>query len=1068
MAIRPSTNNNSGFPNQWQQTPALATSPAFVARPIPANMSNEEWTHERNAEVAFRNSEGLGKRFITCKSFKENVENPAINNDNLLNPLYDRERGIEPSILNSIFSALARKLNISEESARTNVRHFLRTQDYDGKTLIDQTADYYSAQREIQISIGSLHSIASLLLKAKREPSLRNQLLAQARESFKGLPDRAKGMLCETIWRLDGARNIPDYGYYRILENIEILLDHQHTNPIQTALNQYSRLNSQYNLTIAYIYPQEIPQKYTEETFRETTRVYQLQAFRNFLNDPYKDNAFLVKKFRELDPQLKELFSHLVWIAFYGPTQLGFGTNQIEADVRLLTRMRNPQGIDVISQLLTHYRERLKCEQLIVEKKEMKAARDHELGEFILNFNRPGANRLGLILGLNPAIRGALSFLIWDLHRRPQGDPNYGENKIKENPLCIFSGTPSLMNRYQRDLDETSTREIRELEQKMAQAQNTLTSAYATSKFIPEAPFDTSTDVLRRQSGLIDQLPPNLRVAMVTAELSGVVSLGGLAGAVDGMARALPKTRVILPKYLGPIPHSVLAQCKEKPEYRISTCGRTIRVYKVNIRGIRCYLIDIPDLLTIPNNPDGTTGNFYNGDYHHVKQRWAVFQSAAADLVVSFSKKENPVQLVQCHDSQVGLVPELIATRYPDEFRQGKTPVTVFTYHNNMEPCSYTDERCQELMKEIGLGKRDTNSFIEALWRADVVTTVSPQFGIESQTPLFGRGMERAVRIAASRGKLFGITNGRTGGLDPRNHKDLEKWSSNGIPKDLRLKIKSFQNLTPLEYKEFSKALKEIRKEFCDYLRRNKLADLDPEKPIVLNFGRFDSTQKGIGHLPEIMDEVLKAGAQFVCIGLEPDEKAKATLAQMQAMTKGRKGVLILEDKKENGVLRYQGVFGRLMRLMPDLAIFPSEFEPCGLVQGEMHGDGIPVIATDTGGFRNTIATEGPRFNGYLFKRCQKWNSPEQVAEIRKTVREALQKEAPYFARSRSNDLATQMPYLERRLGIMHRAQQETWESTSDPSDLSPIRRLELAYAKGFEKRKTRDVIPTDLRTLQV
>ena len=552
MAIRPS--NNPGTPNQWSQTPAPVNSPAFVARPIPANMSTEEWTHERNAEIAFRNSETLGKRFITCKSFKDNVENPAINNDNLLNPLYDRERGIEPSILSSIFSTLARKLNLSDEAARINVRHLLRAQDYDGKSLIDQAADYYSNLRDIQISIGSLNAIAALLLKAKRELSQRNQLLAQARESFKSLPDRAKGILCETIWRLDGARNIPDYGYYRILENIEILLDYQHTNPIQTALSQCSRLNPQYNLNIAYTYPQEIPQRYTEEMFRETTRIYQLQAFRNFLNDPYKDNAFLVKKFRELDPQLKELFCHLVWIAFYAPTQIGFGGNQIESDVRLLTRMRNPQGNDIVSQFLTHYRERLKCEQQMLEKREMKAALDAEIGEFVVKFNRPGANRLGLFQALSPPIRNALCFLVWDYYKQPQGDPCFGENKIAENPLCLFGGTPSIMNRYQRDLDENFTREIRELEQKLAQSQNTLTNAYAQSKFIPEAPMDTSTDALRLQNGLINQLPPNLRVAMVTAELSGVVSLGGLAGAVDGMARSLPKTRVILPKYLGPIP----------------------------------------------------------------------------------------------------------------------------------------------------------------------------------------------------------------------------------------------------------------------------------------------------------------------------------------------------------------------------------------------------------------------------------------------------------------------------------------------------------------------------------
>ena len=398
----------------------------------------------------------------------------------------------------------------------------------------------------------------------------------------------------------------------------------------------------------------------------------------------------------------------------------------------------------------------------------------------------------------------------------------------------------------------------------------------------------------------------------------------------------------------------------------------------------------------------------------------------------------------------------------------------MFTFHNNLEPNTYDNDQTIDIIARHGLQRRGMNSFMEALADADMITTVSETFSKEAQTPTFGNGMDQSVKIAALQGKMVGIVNGNSNGWDPRKDEQLEKWKSaiegpnKGSVPDLRYGPDS---------PDLADKIITCQKEVCAYLKSlafddEAYADLDPEKPIIMYVGRYDSSQKGMEKFRLIMEETLRNGCQFICAGIrnENDRDAKAMIDQLKQRARelGKKGVLILDDKKENNKFKFQGVFGSLLRAATTCAVFPSKYEPCGIVQGELNRFGKKAIATRTGGFADTITVEGPNANGYLFRRDDYWHSEEQDREIVATLRIALdyakaQQHAMYHG-----DADAKKPYLDAMKTIMYNALHSTWEETPDGS-LSAVRKIELAMAKAFANTKRRgESLIANLKTLKV
>ncbi len=1041
----------------------------------------------RAAVAAYQASDEAGKKLNSFKLFIRDLQNPNISNLNFVNSF---KQHLGHTLFITVCEEIAQSLrgskdaNVGEQLLNENFRVVLRIKNYDGETLLDQIAKFFGHQYDSHRGIAELNSIGETLEKhndhlrqAGRSSVLATnhheeaaRLKLDALRAFNSLPEQAKGPICRKIYELDGGGHREgNYGYNRAVENIERILSHNNESPIKHAIAQCTAQTPKApNFIVTYVHAESIKTTDSFSTAQEIRKLYDLEDLKQFLKDRYKSNDFVTRKYRAMNPDVKELINKSIWLASYQPRELGFGDNFVSRNPRALLGIKNQQETDIISQLISHHQEKILALRLYDE---------------VVAFNNSAGNKnphqvLDLFNRLSDKAKEDFRGRVWERDggkRNPNiggwnnffgGWGLYGTRKIEADPMTLFTGYPAVISDYLRYLQEA-----------VVKADTILFQDLERAKPVPAGPVDVSASKLASEPGLIQNLPPNLRVAYVTAELSGVASLGGLGSAVDGMARGFgaDDARVILPLYQnGVISNDLLKKLERKKKYDITVDGKTHRVYKLNVRGLRCYLVDDPQLFWIPKKPDGSSGDFYDGDYLHCKRRWAVFQSAAAELLYKFSKKEKPFQLAHLHDAQTGLIPKFLADRHPEEWKRGETLATMFTFHNNLEPNTYDNDQTMDILARHGLPRRGMNSFMEALQDADMVTTVSETFSKEAQTTTFGNGMEQPVKIAALQGKFVGIVNGNSNGWDPRKDEQLEKWKSaiegpnKGSVPDLRYGPDSL---------DLADKIITCQKEVCAYLKSlpfddEVYADLDPEKPIVMYVGRYDSSQKGMEKFRLIMEETLRNGCQFVCAGIrnENDRDAKAMIDQLKQRARefGKKGCLIIDDKKENGKLKYQGVFGNLLRAASTIAAFPSKYEPCGLVQGEFNRLGKKALATRTGGFADTLTAEGPNANGYLFRRHDDWHSAEQDREIVDTLRIALdyakaQQHALYHG-----DDAAKKPYLDSMRTIMRNALSSTWETTPDGS-LSAARKIELAMAKTFVNMKRRgEPLIANLKTLKV
>lgn len=991
---------------------------------------------------------------------QELISNFTIPNSNFVATL---QQLIGEQQYNEICALISPHANEGQLLLKQNIRNLLGVRDRECRNPIEQIIAFHTQKLELLKTVASLNNLGSLLAQAQKSIDTLQQgvLLDKATETFKKLADYPRGVICEKIWRLDHQPRRLNYGYEKALTEIQNLLSYKGTNLIQEAINNAQlKLKEGLKLSVDLSYfprikPSDLKSK---PMFQKLMDLYCLEDLNLLARQNPKE---VYEKFKRLSPELRGVFYKLFWLACNKPsTDPKFGENFIDQNRHLLINgIRSLSGLSLLKQMLEHCREIVKLQREIVE-----------LEQFILSSgNKTSQELLSLFNNLSEKNKEGLRYQVWyengGKSNREFGEPNYGFNRIASDPLSLFAGT----NPFSLYLSS--------LREKMAQAHPTLLEDFERKCTIPDHPIDVSTNRLLQNPELLQYLPADLRAVFITAEFAKVANVGGLAPAIDGLARGLsPKSRVIMPLYCndrcGPISQDLLANKREKPGYEVTHQWKKYKVFKVYVNGIRVYLIDAPEVFWIPQKADGTAGNFYNDhDWLHTARRWAIFQSLAEQVAFKMSQKEeHPIELVHCNDGQTGLIPELFASRHPQEWMEGKTPAVVSTFHNNRSCQAFEyDPRILDILPTIGLPRQNTNSAIKALEVSDVNTTVSETFGKEMQTSFFGNGIDPFVKTAAWKGKFFGIVNGNSNDWNPTRNEQLAKRSSvyGSAPLDLR-----FGPDSP----HLDQTLITAQTQLCATLRNFPFnhpahADLDPSKPIALFFGRGDTFQKGIGKFYAIAEEILNNDGQIVIVYVEPDHHAYGIFEDLKRLAKerGKKGILVLEDPKIDGKYFYQVTqgLGPLLRAACNVAIFPSEFEPCGLVQGEMNRFGKKVVATATGGFVDTLQTEGPDANAYLFRRCSEWHSFEQDEEIKHTIRAALNdakkmQQALYYGTEEEK-----RPFIEQMRTIMRNALNSTWEKTPDETP-SAITKYEFVYAEAFRRRQLRGLImEAELKTFK-
>lgn len=401
-------------------------------------------------------------------------------------------------------------------------------------------------------------------------------------------------------------------------------------------------------------------------------------------------------------------------------------------------------------------------------------------------------------------------------------------------------------------------------------------------------------------------------VLSVTSECVPLVKTGGLADVAGALPGALAPfdwdMRTLLPGY-----RQVLAKCgKAKAVMELPDLfGGKAKVLSATTAGLSLYILDAPHLY----DRNGSPYLDPNGqDFADNPERFAALSWVAARIAAEGVKGWKP-QVLHCHDWQAGLAPCYAA--------KADTGVpSIFTIHNiAFQGLAPADRLASLRLDAADFGSAgfeywgQISALKAALVWSDKITTVSPTYAAELQTPEFGMGMEGLLRSREQ--DLSGILNGI----------DLGVWDPATDPE-----IATYKTA-----KGKSRAKARLRKEF----------GLKPtDGPLCAVISRL-SHQKGLDVLLDALPALVDRGGQLVLLGSgDPAlEVGFRTAAAHQNVA-----VHIGYD---------EGMSHRIMA-GADAILVPSRFEPCGLTQlyGLRYGT-IPIVAM-TGGLADTVINAGP------------------------------------------------------------------------------------------------------------
>ncbi len=426
----------------------------------------------------------------------------------------------------------------------------------------------------------------------------------------------------------------------------------------------------------------------------------------------------------------------------------------------------------------------------------------------------------------------------------------------------------------------------------------------------------------------IEKPEPMAKILMVASEAAPFSKTGGLADVAGALPAALKKrgeeTAVVVPLYRGTRARET---AKVYEDLRVWLGGRAYSgsIRKAVERDVPFYLVDCPLLY----DRDGFYGDS-RGDFPDNHIRFAVLSQAALAVVRYLFRP----QVIHCHDWQTALVPAYLRTLLAGDptFMGMKT---VFTIHN----LGYQGICARECLPETGLDSSvftpeglefygKVNLLKAGLIYSDALTTVSPKYAKEIQTPEYGFGLDGVLRARA--GVLAGILNGA----------DYSEWSP------------ETDRHIPARYSAADLSGKAVCK-------RELLAEFGfPEeacgRPLIGIVSRF-TLQKGFDLIAEIASQLAGEDLSLVALGTgEPRyEKLFADLASAHP---GRIAARIAYD---------DGLAHRI-EAGSDIFLMPSRWEPCGLNQIYSLRYGTVPVVRATGGLDDTVdETTGFKFSDY-------------------------------------------------------------------------------------------------------
>ena len=421
-----------------------------------------------------------------------------------------------------------------------------------------------------------------------------------------------------------------------------------------------------------------------------------------------------------------------------------------------------------------------------------------------------------------------------------------------------------------------------------------------------------------------------LNILFCASEMAPFAKTGGLGDVAKALPKALKKAghnvKVVIPRYykidranLEHIPGSIGIKMGDETLWA--------GIYKKDFEGIEVYFIDYELFF-------GRSGLYDEGGYAYKDndKRFIFFSKAAFELAKFLNFKPD---IIHSNDWHTATQPILLNTILKkDEFF--KHTASIFTIHN-LQHQGFFDKNA---FKYLGIGWEHFNPFeMEALgglnlmkgaiYHADIITTVSPKYAKEIQTPEFGFGLEEHIKAHSY--KLFGILNGV----------DYDEWN----PKTDKFIAKNY-DIDDLEGKKV-----------CKEDLQNIFGLEKKDVPLIGFVGRF-AQQKGISLIASAIEGLVHLDAQYVFLGTG-EKWAENFFSDISA--------------KYPNFRVYVGFSNELAHKIEagsDLFLMPSLFEPCGLNQIYSLRYGTLPIVRAVGGLDDTIENYNPTTkegNGFKF-----------------------------------------------------------------------------------------------------